>query len=75
MMFARYLEAAAGIMQKLDTQRSQSLELQMRTMADGIRAGITKYGIVFHPEFGAMFAYEVDGYGSQVCVSHTQLYI
>ena len=35
-------------------------------MASEIRAGITKYGIVPHPLFGAMFAFEVDGYGSQV---------
>lgn len=67
MMFARYLEAAAGIMDVMDTQRSRDLAVSMRTMAAEIRAGITKYGIVSHPLFGAMFAFEVDGYGSQVC--------
>lgn len=67
MMFARYLEAAAGIMEILDRQRSRNLAVRMRTMAAEIRAGITKYGVVSHPLFGAMFAFEVDGYGSQVC--------
>lgn len=66
MMFARYLEEAALVMQKLDTQRSRDLESQMRNMASEIRAGITKYGLVSHPLFGAIFAFEVDGYGSQV---------
>ena len=65
-MFACYLESAALIMQKLDTQRSRDLELGMRSMASEIRTGITKYGIVSHPLFGAVFAFEVDGYGSQV---------
>lgn len=68
MMFARYLEAAAGIMDVLDTQGSNNVAVHMRTMAAEIRAGITKYGIVSHPLFGAIFAFEVDGYGSHVCV-------
>lgn len=66
MMFARYLEEAALIMQKIDTQKSRDLDSRVRSMAFEIRAGITKYGIVSHPLFGAMFAFEVDGYGSQV---------
>ena len=66
MMFARYLEQAALIMQNLDKQRSRDLESRMRSMASEIRAGISKYGLVSHPLFGAMFAFEVDGYGSQV---------
>ena len=65
-MFSRYLEEAALIMQKLDTRKSRDLGSRMRSMAIEIRAGITKYGIVSHPLFGAMFAFEVDGYGSQV---------
>lgn len=70
MMFARYLEAAAGIMEVMDTERTISLATCMRKMAAEIRAGITKYGIVSHPQFGAMYAFEVDGYGSQVCLIH-----
>jgi len=65
MMFARYLEAGAHIMEKLDTLRSEQLSDRMRKMAFEIRAGITKYGIVSHPLLGAMYAFEVDGYGSQ----------
>lgn len=65
MMFARYLEAASVIMEQIKTKESDLLKLEMRLMASEIRAGITKYGIVHHPQFGQIFAYEVDGYGSQ----------
>ncbi|KAL8836096.1 MAG: hypothetical protein Q9170_003044 [Blastenia crenularia] len=65
MMFARYVETAALIMEKIKTLEADALAKAMRTMAAEIRAGITKYGIVHHPSFGQIFAYEVDGYGSQ----------
>lgn len=65
MMFAVYLEASLEIMLKIDTQRSRNIADRMRTMATDIREGITKYGIISHPLFGAMYAFEVDGYGSQ----------
>lgn len=64
-MFARYLEAASSIMQNIKTKEADLLTLEMRLMAADIRAGITKYGIVRHPYLGSIFAYEVDGYGSQ----------
>ena len=66
MMFARNLEAASMIMSDLDTELSRTLRTRMQTMAAEIRDGITRYGIVSHPSLGAMFAFEVDGYGSQV---------
>ncbi|KAL8786412.1 MAG: hypothetical protein Q9195_008211 [Heterodermia aff. obscurata] len=52
-------------MEKLGTKRAHKLVAAMRTMASEIRDGITKYGIISHPLFGAMYAFEVDGYGSQ----------
>lgn len=36
------------------------------TFIDSITKGIEKYGIVDHPEFGKVYAYEVDGYGSNL---------
>ena len=65
MMFARYLEAASSIMEELDTLKSRQLKGRMMDMAGEIRAGITRYGIISHPLLGPMFAFEVDGYGSQ----------
>ncbi|KAK6458456.1 uncharacterized protein RJT20DRAFT_126486 [Scheffersomyces xylosifermentans] len=33
---------------------------------DSLTEGIEKYGIVDHPKFGKVYAYEVDGYGSSI---------
>ena len=33
-------------------------------LADEIKSGILDYGIVEHPKFGQMYAYETDGYGN-----------
>lgn len=33
------------------------------TCIDNIRAGINKYGVIDHPKWGKVYAYEVDGYG------------
>lgn len=35
-----------------------------RQLRDEIEFGIQNYGIVQHPKFGAMYAYETDGYGN-----------
>lgn len=42
----------------------ESLTERMRRMAKEIRKGIEKYGKVKHPDFGEIYAYEVDGYQS-----------
>ncbi|KAG5916793.1 hypothetical protein E4U42_007509 [Claviceps africana] len=60
MMFARYLDACVAIMEPLDGDTAS----RMRQMARGIRAAVEKYAVVKHPEFGDIFAYEVDGFGS-----------
>ena len=60
MMLARYLAGCAEIMEPMDSHLSR----KMATFADGARKGIEKYGRVKHPEFGEMYAYEVDGFGS-----------
>ncbi|KAH8878663.1 DUF1237-domain-containing protein [Thozetella sp. PMI_491] len=66
MMFAVYLEDASHIMEKLaDTnETAANLTVAMRELASGIRAGIERDAIVSHRDFGDIFAYEVDGYGS-----------
>lgn len=37
---------------------------RMRRMAKEIKKGVDKYGKIKHPEFGEIYAYEVDGYWS-----------
>ncbi|WP_274365755.1 glycoside hydrolase family 125 protein [Paenibacillus thermotolerans] len=39
---------------------------EAKALAAEIEAGINKYGIVAHPEFGPMYAYETDGMGNHV---------
>ena len=43
-----------------------SLTRDARSLADEIDAGIRQYGIVDHPQFGKMYAYETDGMGNYV---------
>lgn len=64
MMFARSLETASEIMKRIKTQRADALVKRMQSVAGEIREGIAEHAIVSHPLFGAIYAYEVDGYGS-----------
>ena len=41
----------------------EALALRAEKLAAEIRAGIEKYGVVEHPQFGRMYAYETDGMG------------
>jgi meiotically up-regulated gene 157 (Mug157) protein len=68
MMFSRFLKACTEIMQTID----EGVASDMQTMAQGIDEAIEKYAIVKHPEFGDIYAFEVDGFGSHnfmVCYS------
>ncbi|KAG0650388.1 Meiotically up-regulated [Hyphodiscus hymeniophilus] len=65
MMWAKYLEEASFIMEKLDDAKAENLTTVMRDFAYGIRRGIDRDAIVHHRDFGDIFAYEVDGYGGQ----------
>ena len=63
MMFARYLDSASEIMAKIGNQRNTANH--MHNFAGRIRAAISQYGIVTHPKYGQIYAFEVDGYGSR----------
>ena len=42
------------------------LSTEIKTLASEVREAITKHAIVQHPEFGQVYAFEVDCYGSHV---------
>ncbi len=63
MMFSRYLESCASIMQALGT--NDLLASEMSSLSASLRAAITKYGIVNDPVYGEIYAYEIDGYSSR----------
>ncbi|KAK3336798.1 hypothetical protein B0T19DRAFT_489786 [Cercophora scortea] len=65
MMFAAYLEHASVIMEGLvHINGTSNLTTHMRKLAATIRHGIARDAVVTHRDFGEIFAYEVDGYGS-----------
>ena len=61
MMFSRYLAACAEIMREIDVEVAEKMD----GFAGVVRAGVERYGKFKHPEFGKMYAYEVDGFGSR----------
>ncbi|ODM89455.1 hypothetical protein Ocin01_17227 [Orchesella cincta] len=58
------LEGVANIL--LTARVDPALLDEVILLAAEIREGIQRYGVVRHPQFGDVFAYEVDCYGSQV---------
>jgi meiotically up-regulated gene 157 (Mug157) protein len=66
MMWAKYLEEASVIAEKLGDKgnaEAAKLTAEMRNQAAGIRKGIDRDAVVHHRDFGDIFAYEVDGFG------------
>ena len=66
MAFATSLNATLPILSALPPSRGlHNLTTRISTMSAEIRNGITNHGIVSHPDLGAIYAFEVDGYGSR----------
>ncbi|CAH0016392.1 unnamed protein product [Clonostachys rhizophaga] len=59
-MFSRYVKATSEIMKTID----EALAKEMEDIAEGIAKGIEEHAIVNHPEFGEVYAFEIDGFGS-----------
>ncbi len=55
------LREISKILEKID---QSNLKNKVNELALEINNGIKKYGTVEHPEFGKLYAYEVDGFGS-----------
>lgn len=47
-----------------DCYREEELAAKCRTLSGEIREGIRKYGVVEHPGYGKIYAYETDGFGN-----------
>lgn len=48
--------------------KNSSLAKEARILADEIEEAINQYGIVQHPKYGKVYAYEVDGFGNHICM-------
>ena len=57
------LEKAAKI---LDRISNPALAADCRTLAAEVSSALQKYAVVEHPKYGKIYAFEVDGYGSQL---------
>lgn len=62
MMFSRFLASASKIASAIC---EESLAEEMSCFATSIRTAISQHGLLHHPKYGKMYAYEVDGFASQ----------
>lgn len=58
------LRKAAEILSEVNND--DALANECRALADDVENAIKEYAIVNHPDFGEIFAFEVDGYGSRL---------
>jgi meiotically up-regulated gene 157 (Mug157) protein len=58
------LRKAAEILIKVNKDEARAKECL--ALADEIRAGLAKHATVVHPKYGRVYAFEVDGFGSQL---------
>ncbi|TKA66085.1 hypothetical protein B0A49_07832 [Cryomyces minteri] len=71
MMFSRYLASASEIMSQL--HGCGDLASRMSTLGSNLRGAISAYGIVNSITHGSIYAYEVDGYGSQIIMDDANI--
>ena len=62
MQFSSYLGRSAEVMEGIDGDLAE----RMRAFSSSVHDAVDAHGKVQHAEFGEMYAYEVDGYGSSV---------
>ncbi|KAA6307735.1 hypothetical protein EZS27_040593, partial [termite gut metagenome] len=63
------LNKAAEILTTVNSK--PALAKECTDLADEVKAALQKYAIFNHPEYGAIYAYEVDGYGNQLFMDDT----
>ena len=65
------LRASAQIAQ--DVLQDAELADEMTVLADQIEKGVRQYGIIDHPKYGKMYAYETDGLGHYVLMDDSNV--
>jgi uncharacterized protein len=80
MMSVELARAAQMIQTASASSSSERKAKQLLQVADElsqraavIREGIFKHAVTTHPEFGKVFAYEIDGYGSQLLIDDANI--
>ncbi|KAF9892454.1 hypothetical protein FE257_001563 [Aspergillus nanangensis] len=70
-MMAVQLKKTAHILRAAGKKPSLASELQKR--GDNLDRAVREHGIVDHPKYGQVFAFEVDGYGSRILMDDANL--
>ncbi|CAI6336363.1 unnamed protein product [Periconia digitata] len=73
MMFSAYLSSTADIMSKLNTSNSGALAERMKSLSQSIPDAIETHGTVTHPDYGQVYAFEVDGFGGQTIMDDANI--
>jgi meiotically up-regulated gene 157 (Mug157) protein len=60
------LRQAAEILRTV--KNNIDLAERCEVLANEVEEAVDKYAVINHPEFGQIYAYEVDGYGNYVCM-------
>jgi hypothetical protein len=60
------LRQAAEMVEQIS--RDPALAGQCRALADEVEQALHQYAVVHHAQLGAVYAYEVDGYGDYYCI-------
>ena len=63
---ASILEKAAEILSEVNG--NTALAARCTALAKGVKDALKKYAVIHHPEFGDIYAYEVDGFGNAYCM-------
>lgn len=79
-MMSVELERTANVLAKSAGRSSVQSETELldlasslRSQASSIKKGIYEHAVVTHPVFGKVFAFEVDGYGSQLMMDDANI--
>jgi meiotically up-regulated gene 157 (Mug157) protein len=65
--------AALGDLASLVAPRDAELAADARRLAEELRVAVARHGVVEHPRFGEIWAYEVDGLGSHLLMDDANL--
>jgi uncharacterized protein len=65
------MRQAAEMIQTIKKDTATAIEL--KALADEVEKAIKKYGIFKHPEYGDIYAFEVDGFGSHLLIDDSNV--
>lgn len=72
-MMAVELRSAAEMLRKAGNEKNVKLVEELLERAEKITHGIYEHGVIEHPKWGKVFAFEVDGYGSRILMDDANI--